>query len=94
MGVGGQSHAPADFRFGKDLVPTAQVAGRATGPVWTGAENLAFIVIRSLDLPTRGKSLYQLSYTGPHKKSKVKAKFRIGPPVPKTSVMVLIAICH
>jgi hypothetical protein len=94
MGVGGERHAPADFRSGRDLVPTAQVVGWAIGSVWTGAENLAFIVIRSLDLPTRDKSLYQLSYTGPHKKSKVKAKFRTGPPVPKSSVLVLTAICH
>jgi len=29
------------FTPGKDLVPIVQEAGRAPGPVWTGAENLA-----------------------------------------------------
>ena len=94
MGVGGQRHAPADFRSGKDLAPNAQVVGWAIGPVWPGGENLSSTVIRSLDLPTRGKSLYQLSYIGPNKKSKAKAKFRTKPPVPKISVIVLTAICH
>jgi len=94
MGVGGQRHAPADFRPGKDPLPTAQEVGWSIGTVWPGAENLTPTVIRSQDLLTRGESLYQLSYTAPHKKSKVKAKFRTGPPVPKISIMVLIAICH
>ena len=41
MGVGGQHHAPAAFIPRKDPVPIVQEAGWATGPVWTGAENLA-----------------------------------------------------
>jgi hypothetical protein len=41
MGVGGQRHAPAAFTFGNDLVPIVQEAGWASGPVCTGAENLA-----------------------------------------------------
>jgi hypothetical protein len=41
----------------KDAVPIVQEAGWATGPVWTGAENLAPIVIRSPDRPARSRSL-------------------------------------
>ena len=38
----------------------------ATGPVWTGAENLATTGIRSPDRSARRQSLYRLSYRGPH----------------------------
>jgi hypothetical protein len=55
--VGGQRHAPAVLPPGKDLVPTAQEAGWAPGPVWTGAENLAPIGIQSPDRLARSKSL-------------------------------------
>ena len=41
MGVGGQRQAPAALPPVKDPVPIVQEAGWATGPVWTGAENLA-----------------------------------------------------
>ena len=41
MGVGGQRHAPVALPPGKDPVPIVQEAGWASGPVWTGAENLA-----------------------------------------------------
>jgi hypothetical protein len=39
----GEGSAPRPGRFtpGKDPVPIVQEAGWATGPVWTGAENLA-----------------------------------------------------
>jgi hypothetical protein len=47
---------------GKDPVPTVQEAGWASGPVWTGAENLAPTGIRSPDRPARWKSLYRLRY--------------------------------
>ena len=57
MGVGGQRHAPVDFRPGKDPAPTAQEVGWAIRTVWTGAENLTPTVIRSLDLQARGESL-------------------------------------
>ena len=44
-GVSGQRHASAAFYPppipGKDPVPIVQEAGRAPGPVWTSAENLA-----------------------------------------------------
>jgi len=46
----------------KDLVPIVQEAGWASGPVWTGAENLAHTGIRSPDRPARRQSLYRLSY--------------------------------
>ena len=37
----GQRHAPAEPTPGKDSVHIVQEAGWASGPVWTGAENLA-----------------------------------------------------
>ena len=40
---------------------------RATGPVWTGAENLSPTGIRTSDRPTHSESLYRLSYPGPQK---------------------------
>jgi len=52
-GVGGQRHAPADFTPGKYTVPIVQEGGWASGPVWTGAENLAPTRIRSPDRPAR-----------------------------------------
>jgi hypothetical protein len=65
MGVGGQRHASAAFTPGKDPVPFVHEAGWASGPVWTGAENLAPTGIRSPDRPDHSKSLYQLRYPGP-----------------------------
>jgi hypothetical protein len=40
---GGGWSTPHSSRFnpGKDSVPIVQEVGRASGPVWTGAENLA-----------------------------------------------------
>jgi hypothetical protein len=49
----------------KDPVPILQEAGWASGPVWTGAENLAPTGIRSPDRPVRRQSLHRLSYRGP-----------------------------
>jgi len=48
------------FTPGKDTVPIVQEAGWAPGPVWTGAENLAPIGIRSPECPAR--ALYRLRY--------------------------------
>jgi hypothetical protein len=48
----------------RDHVPIVQEAGWAPGPVWTSAENLAAIGIRSPDRPACSKSLYRLSYHG------------------------------
>jgi len=42
----------------RDTVPTVQKAGWASGPVWTGAKNLALTGIRSLDRQARTESLY------------------------------------
>jgi len=50
------------FTPGKDTVSIVQEAGWALGPVWTGAENLASIGIRSPDSPARSQSLYRLRY--------------------------------
>jgi len=50
------------FTTGKDPVPIVQEAGWAPGPVWTCAENLAPIWIRSLDHPVRSQSLYRPRY--------------------------------
>jgi len=38
---------------GKDTVLIVQEAGWTSGPVWTGAENLALTGIRSPDRPAR-----------------------------------------
>jgi len=56
--VGGQRHAPTAFTPGKNPVPIVQEAGWASGPVRTGAENLALTGIRSPDRPARIQSLY------------------------------------
>jgi len=45
---------------GKDPVPIVQEAGWASGPAWTGAENLAPTGIRSPDRPAI--PLYRLRY--------------------------------
>jgi hypothetical protein len=50
------------FTPGKDSVPIVQEAVCATGPVWTGAENLASTGFWSPDRPARSQSLYRLSY--------------------------------
>ena len=64
---GGRWSTPRPGRFtpGKDTVPTVQEAGCAPGPVWTRAENLAPIGIRSPDRTARSESLYRLSYPNP-----------------------------
>jgi len=56
---------PGRFALGKDPVPIVQEAGWTPQPVWTGAENVNPTVIRSPDHPTRGESLYRMSYRGP-----------------------------
>ena len=48
----------------KESVLIVQEAGRAPGPVWTGAENLAPTKIRSPDRPARSQSLYRLTGSG------------------------------
>jgi hypothetical protein len=47
---------------GKYPVPIVQEPGWGTGPVWTGADNVAPTGIRSPDRPARSQSLYRLRY--------------------------------
>ena len=61
-GEGPASRPGRSLPPGKDPVPIVQEAGRAPGPVWTGAENLSPTGIRSPDRPARSQSLYRLSY--------------------------------
>jgi len=55
--VRGQRHALAAPYPREDPVPIIQEAGWASGPVWTGAENLVPIGIQSPDRPARRQSL-------------------------------------
>ena len=61
----GQRLAPADLSGEKDPALLVQESKRAQGPVWTGAENLASLGIRSPDRPARGESVYRLRSPGP-----------------------------
>jgi len=64
MGTGGQRHATSALLLNRDTVPFVQGAGWAPGPVWTSAEIVASIGIRSPDRPARGELLYRLCYPG------------------------------
>ena len=64
MGVCGQGHVPAVLPPAKDPVLLVQEAGWVSEPVWTGAENISPIEIRSPDRPARSDSLYRLRYPG------------------------------
>ena len=57
-----QRHAPAAFYRGKYPASIVQEAEWATGPAWTGAENLVATGIRSPYRRARSQSLYRLSY--------------------------------
>jgi len=48
---------------GKDPVPIIQEAEWTSGPVWTGAENLAPTGIRSPDRPARRQSQKQEAFS-------------------------------
>ena len=63
MGGGWSAPRPGRITPRKDPVPIVW-AGWASGPVWTGAENLAYTGIRSPDRPARSETLYRLSYLG------------------------------
>jgi hypothetical protein len=56
---------PGRFTPCNDPLPIVQEAGWVSGPVWTGAENLAPTGIRSPDRLARTECLYWLSYLGP-----------------------------
>ena len=64
-GGGWSTPRPDRFTPGKDPVLIVQEAGWASGPVWTGEENVVSTGIRSPDRPVRSESLYRLSYRGP-----------------------------
>ena len=51
-GVGGQHHTPAALPPGKRSGTDCVGGCVASGPDWTGAENLTFTEIRSPDRPT------------------------------------------
>jgi len=59
-GEGSASRPGRSLPHGKDPVPIVQEAGCASGPVWTGVENLTPTGIRSPDRPARSQSLYRL----------------------------------
>jgi hypothetical protein len=67
------------FTPGKDPVAIVQEAGWASGPVWTGAVNLASTGFRSPDLPACSQLLYRLSYTA-HGVSKGFTELKVAPP--------------
>jgi hypothetical protein len=50
------------FALGKGPSPILHEAGCASGPVWTGAKNVALTGIRSPDRPARSEWQYRLSY--------------------------------
>jgi hypothetical protein len=66
MVVNGKFHSRRLYARERYPVPINYEAGRAPGPVWMGAENLTCTRIRSPDRPSRSRSLYRLSYRGPH----------------------------
>ena len=73
---GGWSAPPLSrFTPGKGPVLIVLEAGWASGPVWTGAENLAPTGIRSPNLQTCSESLYRLSYRVPKNMEKVLQNF-------------------
>ena len=51
---------------GKDPVPIVQEAGWASGPVWTGAENLTPPGFDPQTVQPVAQSLYRLSYPAHH----------------------------
>jgi hypothetical protein len=53
------------FTPGKDPLPFVQEAGWAPGPVWTGAENLAWTGIRSPDRPAHSSVAIPTELPGP-----------------------------
>jgi hypothetical protein len=56
---------PGRLTPGKYPVSIVSEGGWASGPDWSGAENLASTRIRSPHHPARSESLYRLSYRGP-----------------------------
>jgi len=73
-GVGCQRHAPAALPREREPVAIVKEDGWDPGPVWTSAEKLALAGIRSSDRPTRSKSLFRLSHSGPPKTEVISTK--------------------
>jgi len=65
MRVDGERRAPAAVTPGKRPGIQLKKGWLGTRPVWTGAENLAPIGIRSPYRPVRSELLYRLSDPGP-----------------------------
>jgi hypothetical protein len=63
-GIGGQRNVPPLYLREREKLPILKEGGCAPGQVWTGAENLVPIGIRSPDRQSRSESLYRLSYPG------------------------------
>ena len=61
-GEGSASRLGRSLPAGKTRNPLDRKLSGPLGPVWTGAENLVPIGIRSPDRPARSQSLYRLSY--------------------------------
>jgi len=60
IGVCVQRHTPAALPWDKRRAIYCVRGWVGPGPVWTGAENLAFTDIRSSDRPAHNESLYRL----------------------------------
>ena len=69
-GGGWSTPRPGRFAPGNNPVPIVQEAGQASGPVWTGSENLELTGIRSPDRPARSESLNRLRYPVPHRETR------------------------
>jgi hypothetical protein len=54
---------PGRFTPGKDPAPIVYEAAWTPGSSWTGAENLVFTGIRSLDRPAHSETLYVYTLT-------------------------------
>jgi hypothetical protein len=66
-GVSGQQYAPGrTLPPGKTRYPFYRRLVGPPGTIWTGAENVASIGIRSPDRPARSQSLYRLIYPAHH----------------------------
>jgi hypothetical protein len=64
--VGGKCHAQPLWSREREAVPIVQEAGWASGPMWTGAENLAPTGVQTPARPARSESLYRLSHPNSH----------------------------
>lgn len=73
-GVGGQHHTPAALARKRDRVHILQQVRWASGPVWTGEEDVAPTGFRSHDHPTPSGSLYRPRFPGPPKFVKMRGK--------------------